>query len=304
VEDTVPPGSSAYYRLIVQTAKGTTAPGNVSSTPVSAITPVANNPALSATAVEVKEDDGIFPTSGATGFDTSDVDILFEVTDTRPEHTYSIYRQTVGDINGLGTTATGDYELVPGLSVNFGPAIGPVVAAGTIDGTVKLQYHPTAQRQQYNYQLRAYIDGVQVGADTDTVAAKDAVTLGTVDTSIGAFGPANNQTRWYGVLLSGITSGVPASKQLMEEETVYIYGRLDPNHPAPTAPDQDQPVESTTLIGDSAATYYDGSTEHPYPSYPAGDLSAGETGPSQPGYWIRASAYYVYSGSTITAEVK
>jgi hypothetical protein len=269
---------------------------------LAAITPVTNDATLTATPRTVKNDDGIPPALDATIYDTSVVDIVFEVTDTRPGHTYSIYRRTVGDINGLGTTE-GAYELVPGISANFGPAKGVLTTVGTITGTVKLQYNPSAQRQLYDYEVRAYKNGEQVGVSTAIqTAAKDAVTTSGVNTSITPFTPsggtADDNTQWYGVLLSSFTNAV--NNQLIEGETVYIYGRLDPNHPAPTGLDQLQPDEDTISIG--TVEYYDGTTEHPYPTFANGGLANGETGPNTvgAGYWVRASAYF----SGLTAEVK
>jgi hypothetical protein len=279
VVDTVPPGSSAWYRLIIQTAKGTTAPGTwYSGSPV---TPVTTAPAhygwtTAPTQLLVKSDE-------ATINDTSEVAIVFQVA-TDPGYTYSIYRQAVGETNGTGTDVKGAYAIISAALTNFGPAAGTTAAGGTVE----IHYTPELPRQKYNYQLRAYKGGVEAAATITamSVAAKAPFTTPTVSNTLPA-GTFPNETQWFGVT----SFAGPAVTQLLSTEAVYIYGRPNPNPSADPTPPQTLPDGDSESIG--TVTYYD-----------AAALAAlTETGkPATPGYWVKAAAGKYYTG--VTAEVK
>jgi hypothetical protein len=242
--------------------------------------------ALNVFAQQVTDDNSV--TANPTIIDTSVNAIYFEVTATRPGYTYSIYRQKVGEANGVGNTATGDYELVPGIPVNFGPAAGNLLANGTINGTVKLQYEPTPQRQNYNYELRTYKDGESVGTDNQgATPAKNAINIGAV-TNSADFGTAPTVTRWYGVTPAGL-GGNAYNSQLMSGEAVHIYARLNP--PAVTAPSVTGEPSSTADIG--TAGYIDLATY---------TTPTGEIAPPATGYWVKVNGDYDLS--TLRAEVK
>jgi hypothetical protein len=279
VEDTVAPEKSAMYRIIVQTAKGTTLPGGYDGIASVGPTEPANfgwNVARRTVTID----------DATNILDTSVVDIVFEV-NTDPGYTYSIYRQAVGNSNGTGNTTAGDYAPVSAAMTNFGPA-------ATADGIVKLQYNPTPQRQIYNYQLRVYKDGEQIPGNAYTLTSQIAakLTLNVAVTTTAVSGAVDAETQWYGVTPANIT-GLAATDELISGEAVYIYGRLNPNHPAPTSPAQNQPDGNTVLIG--TARYYDGSTTYPWPTVPAGETPMMTTG-----YWVQGSAYY----NSVTGEVK
>jgi hypothetical protein len=292
VEDSVPIDVSAQYRVFAQYAAGTSKASDVESIgPGNA--PLNQNASLAIATVTVRLDDGT--TAAPTYLDTSLVDIQFQVT-THPNsgYTYTIERQKIGETNGVGNATKGDWEPVPGIPEKFPAAVGKITAGGT-DGIAKYQYNPTPQRQKYDYRVITYQGQEQIGtSNASTLAAKGAVTITTISQT-AASGAANAETRWYYVTptnLTGATGG-----QLVSGESVYIYGRRDPNHPAPTPPDQSQPDDGTTLIGGGAATWYDGSTAYPWPTTPAGTLPSAGTGA---GYYINGSAYF----GTLTAEVK
>jgi hypothetical protein len=289
VEDTVPVDSSARYRLIVQTAKGTadpvsTAPSG-SSTDVNPVSSTPYSVSLSVSSQPVTVDDS------NNHLDTSRNAIVFTFSTKDPEnkYTYSLYRQAVGETNGTGNEVKGDYELVPGIPEKFASAPGVANYGG---GVVKQQYTPDLQRQQYNYKVRVY-EGAAVYNDYEyspSLPAKSSAS-GLFSYAYAATPPsgaANAETVWYLAYLTG---------ELQSGETVYVYGRRDPNHPAPTQPAQNQPVNSTELIG--TAQYYDGSTAYPYPT-PSPATEVVPSSSSGSGYYVKGSYYF----TNLSGEVK
>jgi hypothetical protein len=303
--DIVPVGSSAVYRVIVQTEKGTTRPsdpGNNTDPRINSVGPATYNVGWTVSPVSVTADDGLPPATGATGADTSRNAIVFLVA-TEPGYTYSIYRQPIGETNGIGDEAKSTFDLVPGATF---AAVAGTLDTTDADGIYKFQYTPDLQRQKYRYEIRAYKDGALADSTSTTTAARSAVGIssGDINTTV-SFGTApaldviGTQTRWYYIDATDLTNTV--SGQLISGESVYIYGRVNPNLSITPAPSPSLQIEGTTLVGDRAASYYDGSTANPWPTVANGLLSAGETAPPNVrGYWVRGSAYY----GSLTAEVK
>jgi hypothetical protein len=302
VEDSVPLGSSAKYRLFAKKGDATANANEVYSW-LASVSPAATTVSFKAASLLITADDDNIAGVASTNLDTSIHAIVFEVA-TVPEsgETYTIFRRKVGNENGTGSTESGNWEPVTG-AVDFAAGKG-TLSDGDGDGIVKLQLLVTAQqRQKYIYIIKAYKDGEELnpssgygpiyanGNSSDaTIAAKAAITIstGAIQTTTPV-GETNAQTRWYGVLPTGFGGGV-VNQQLISGESVYIYGRFNPN-PAGTTPVN---ADGTILIG--SATYYD--------SAAIGALTD-TVKPTAVGYWIKGSAYYISSpSSTLTAEVK
>jgi hypothetical protein len=303
VEDSVPLGSSAQYRLFAKKGDATANPSGASWL-ITSVGPATTTVSFTAASLLITDDDDNITGVTSTNLDTSIRAIVFEVS-TVPEsgETYTIFRRKVGNENGTGSTESGNWEPVTG-AVDFAPGKG-TLSSSDGDGIVKLQISVTAQqRQKYIYILKAYKDGEEVSSyyspiyangnsSAAIVAAKSAITINTSSIqTTAAFGEANAQTRWYGVLPADIKDSDGNPLELIAGESVLIYGRLDPNHPVQTGANKPKPLESTSVIG--TATYYTDA------------LLAANTDTNKPndvGYWVRGVSAY-YNDDSLSAEVK